>query len=124
MATGAMAHGAGRNTVFALLGGAGLMLKSAYHGPLEYLVHDYGGNVFASLALYFAARPAASRYGRGQWTAAAATLLAVEAFEVTDGFGLMANVYDPLDLLANLAGVAAALAIDTATTGRPRTSAP
>jgi hypothetical protein len=100
-----------RNVVFALLGAAGLVLKSAYHGPLEQLVHSYGGNVFVSLALYFAALSATSRRRLGRWTAAGATLVAVEAFEVTNGFGLMVNVYDPLDLLANLAGVAAALAM-------------
>ena len=103
-----------RNVVFALLGGAGLVLKSSYHGPLEHLVHAYGGNFAVSLGLYFVALSAASRHGLGRWTAAGATLVAVEAFEITNGFGLMTNVYDPLDLVANAVGVALAAAIDVA----------
>jgi hypothetical protein len=40
-------------------------------------------------------------------------LLAVTAFELADGFGLMSNVYDPIDLAANAAGVALAWAVDS-----------
>jgi hypothetical protein len=47
-------------------------------------------------------------------------LLAVEAFELTDGFGVMTNVFDPADLLANLVGIAAAVAVDLAVTRRTR----
>jgi hypothetical protein len=42
-------------------------------------------------------------------------LVAVQAFELLDGFGFMANVYDPIDLLANFAGVGFALLVDRAT---------
>ena len=31
-------------------------------------------------------------------------LLIVELFEITDGFGIMTNVYDPYDYLANAVG--------------------
>lgn len=41
-----------------------------------------------------------------------ATLVAVEAFELSDGFAVMANVVDPVDLVANAAGVALAVAVD------------
>ena len=46
---------------------------------------------------------------------AALALVIVEAFELTNGFGLMTNVYDPFDLLANLAGIIVAYAIDRRT---------
>jgi len=49
--------------------------------------------------------------------AASLTLLAVELFEATDGFGVMANTDDPIDLVANAAGVGLAVIVDIATTG-------
>ena len=104
-----------RNVVFALLGGMGLVFKQAYQGPLAELVHSYGGNFVVSFALYFAAVSATNRLGLGRPAAVAATLLAVEVFEVTDGFGVMSNVYDTVDLAANAAGVAVAVALDLAT---------
>jgi len=39
-------------------------------------------------------------------------LLVVEIFELADGFGIMANVYDPFDYLANALGVALAYSVD------------
>ncbi|MGD2136422.1 MAG: hypothetical protein PVF27_09685, partial [Gemmatimonadales bacterium] len=104
-----------RNVAFAVLGAAALVLKPSYHGPLEQVVFAYGGNVAVSLALYFAALSGAMRHGLGRTAAALGTLLAVEAFEVTNGFGVMANTYDPMDLAANAVGVGLALALDVAT---------
>jgi hypothetical protein len=101
-----------RRVVLVLLGAAGLVLKASYQGPLAEVVHSYAGNVAASFAVYFLAAIAASRRGAGSLAAAAVALAIVEAFEVTDGFGVMSNVYDPVDLLANAAGVGVALAVD------------
>jgi hypothetical protein len=42
-------------------------------------------------------------------------LAVVELFELSNGFGVMANTYDRIDLAANAAGVAVALAVDSAT---------
>jgi hypothetical protein len=39
-------------------------------------------------------------------------LLVVEIFELTDGFRIMANVYDPFDYLASALGVALAYLVD------------
>jgi hypothetical protein len=39
-------------------------------------------------------------------------LAIVEAFELTDGFGVMTNVYNPFDYLANALGVALACGVD------------
>ena len=43
------------------------------------------------------------------------TLVAVEAFELTNGFGLLANVFDAGDLLANAAGIGFAVLVDVLT---------
>ena len=104
-----------RNVALAILGAAVLVLKSAYHGPFEDALNAYAGNVAVSFALYFAALNATSAYGRPRLIAAALTLLVVELFEVTNGFGVMANVDDPADLIANAAGVGLAVIVDLGT---------
>ena len=55
-----------------------------------------------------------SAIGRGSRAAAVFALLAAELFEATDGFGVMSNVYDPGDYVANAAGVLVAVAVDVA----------
>jgi hypothetical protein len=104
-----------RNVVFALLGAAILVLKPAYHGPGEVAVQSYAGNVAVSFALYFAAINATGRFRRPRLVAALAALVVVEAFEIFDGFGIMANVVDPVDLVANTVGIALAVAVDVLT---------
>jgi len=96
----------------ALFGVAGLVLKSSYQGPLEEVVYAHGGNFAISFALYFVAIAAASRSGFGRLTAVAATFVAVEAFEATNGFGVMTNTYDPVDFVANAAGIGVAVLTD------------
>ena len=111
-----------RNVTLAVLGAAILVLKPLYHGPAQAALHAHAGNVSVSFALYFAAIGAASKYRRSRLVAGLATLLAVEAFEATDGFGgAMANTYDPFDFVANAAGVALAVVVDAATSRRPAT---
>jgi hypothetical protein len=104
-----------RNVALALLGALILVLKPAYHGPFEDAVLSYAGNVAVSFSLYFAALTATSKHQHSRLLSAAATLVAVEAFELTDGFGLMANVFDPGDLLANAVGIAFAVLVDLLT---------
>jgi hypothetical protein len=104
-----------RNVVLALLGAAILVLKLEYHGPGEAVVHAYAGNVAVSFALYFAAINATERFRRPRLLAALGVLVAVEAFELSDGFGVMANVVDPVDLWANAVGIALAVAVDVLT---------
>jgi hypothetical protein len=105
--------------VFALLGVAGLILKSRYGGPLSAAVHDHGGNFAASFAVFFVAIIGVSATGLGPRAAAVLAFLAVELFEATDGFGVMSNVYDPGDYVANAAGVLLAVVVDRAVR-RPR----
>ena len=105
-----------RNVAMALLGAAALVLVPAYDGPLADVFGSYGGNVAVSFALYFAALNASARFRRPRLLAASATLLAVELLEATDGFGVMANTFDPIDFVANAVGVGLAVFVDVLTT--------
>jgi hypothetical protein len=111
----------GRNGFFFLLGVAGLLLVFSYRGPCFNLVHSYGGNLTASFAFYFQVRsigvlrspPAVARLTSSPVASGLIALLVAELFEATDGFfGVMTNVYDPLDYGANALGVAVAVAVD------------
>jgi hypothetical protein len=104
-----------RNVLFSLLGAAGLVFKPLYTGPFQELVLSHGGNFSVSFALYFAAINATVSTPYPRTLAAGLILVAVQAFELLDGFGFMANVYDPIDLLANFAGVGFAVLVDRAT---------
>ena len=69
------------------------------------------GNVAISFAVYFLISIAAS----GKLKRLAIGLIAfivVGMFELSDGFKIMANVYDPFDYLADALGVALAYIID------------
>jgi hypothetical protein len=98
-----------------LIGVAGLLIKHWLAGAAGELVHSYLGNFSVSFAVYFVisigARPRLSRL-----TVALIALLVVEIFELTNGFGIMTNVYDPLDLLANALGILLAYCVDLACT--------
>lgn len=113
-----------RNVAFVLLGVAVLVLKPGYHGPLAQAVNNWGGNFSISFAVYFLAAIGVSRYGAGRVAASALALLIVEGFELTNGFGVMSNVYDPVDLVANAVGVGIALALDLTSRGPATTQAP
>jgi glycopeptide antibiotics resistance protein len=107
-----------RNISLVLLGTALLVFKSRYAGPFETFVHSYVGNVSVSFAIYFLALhiPLKTRHKR-LWTVCIA-LATVELFELFNGFGLMSNVYDSWDLIANLVGVAIAFALDVVLSNR------
>jgi hypothetical protein len=117
-----------RHCFFFLLGFAGLLLVFWYSGPFFNLVHSYGGNLTASFAFYFYFRffgtlfhfvvtSAVTRVGSNRAASLVITLLVAELFEATDGFfGIMTNVYDPLDYLVNALGVALAVAVDVVAT--------
>jgi glycopeptide antibiotics resistance protein len=98
-----------------LLGVAGLLIKHWLSGSVGELAHSYFGNLAVSFAVYFLVSFAA-RQRLNRVVIALIALLAVESFELADGFGIMANVYDPLDLLANALGVLLAYCVDMAST--------
>ncbi len=103
-----------RNILMILVATGLFLLKRRYSGPFEVLVHSYGGNILVSFAIYFnflnVSMP--DRYKR--LLAVLLTLLCVESFELLDGFGLMANTYDMIDLLANAIGVGCAYGLEKA----------
>ncbi len=97
-----------------LLGVLALVLKGSYGGPWAELVHSYAGNLSVSFAVYFLGTIAAASARVPRAAIALFALLVVESFEVTDGYGLMTNVYDPMDLVVNAAGVGAGMLVDHA----------
>jgi hypothetical protein len=104
-----------RKVGFVLLGVAALVLKRHYSGPFPEMVQSYGGNVAASFAVYFivALFPFTARPRK--LLIAALAFAVVGVFECTDGFGVMGNVYDPVDLAADAVGVGLALVADAGT---------
>ncbi len=100
-----------RNILLVLVGVAGLLIKEPLSASMGELVYSYLGNVTVSFAVYFIVSIGArSRLGRV--AIAAIALVMVEGFELTNGFGVMTNVYDPFDYLANALGVALACFVD------------
>ena len=95
-----------------LVGVCGLLAARHYAGVGEVLVHSYLGNVSASFAVFFVVALPPGMARRPSWAPAALALLIVQGFELTGGFGLMSNTYDPWDLVANLAGVTLAWVTD------------
>jgi len=104
-----------RNLFFVFLGASLFLLRRHYSGPLEDIVHSYTGNFFVSFALYFVfINPLFQVRLRAKRVLAALLVLAVvESFEALNGFGFMANTYDPVDFIANAFGVGFALGLDT-----------
>jgi hypothetical protein len=102
-----------RTVFFVLVCVAILMLKRHYTGPLAEAVHAYVGNISASFAVYFIVNLSAHKWNRGKLVAAGVALLVVELFEATNGYGVMSNVYDQMDFIANAVGVGLALAVES-----------
>lgn len=102
-----------RDLLMVLAGVAGLLLKRWLARSLGDLAFSYVGNLSASFAVYFLVSLAATPRLR-RVVIAAIALLTVELFELTDGFGVMTNVYDPFDYLANALGVGLACSVDAA----------
>jgi len=109
-----------RNVFFVLLGVAALVLKRLYFGPFVEIIHSYGGNVSASFAVYFVVRILTSGWRYGMLVTVGIALLVVELFEATNGFGVMTNVYDPVDFVANVVGVGLAVGLDALVLSRWR----
>jgi len=108
------------DVLLVLLGIAVLILKKHYSGPLEEIIHSYAGNVSVSFAVFFITKQLPIYPKCKRLMTVCLTLAVVELFELLDGFGVMTNVYDPIDLAANAAGILLALAVDTALSIRPQ----
>ena len=112
-----------RYVVFVLLGVAGLLAKSWLSSYLPEFVFNYTGNIAVSFSVYFIVR--LTTEGRlHQILSATVAMFIVGTFEVTDGFGVMAKVYDPIDLLADVLGIVIAVSVDVITDRGNRTPQP
>jgi uncharacterized membrane protein YjdF len=100
-----------RNVAMVLIGVVALLSKSWFRESLGNLAYAYLGNLSASFAVFFVVAIAAAPKLHRIWIAAIAMAI-VDAFELTNGFGVMTNVYDPFDYLANSLGVALAFCVD------------
>ncbi len=100
-----------RSLVMVLAGVFGLLLKGWLRDSLSSFIYSYLGNVTVSFAVYFLVGFSAAPRRKRAWIAVIA-LLIVEVFELTNGFGVMSNVYDPYDYLANAVGIALAVGVD------------
>jgi hypothetical protein len=98
--------------VFILLGIIILVLKQQYNGPYAETFYNYGANFSVSFAIYFIGLLGFRSFRHPRLYAGVGALLAVELFELLDGFGVMENVYDPWDLLANALGIALGVGLD------------
>jgi len=100
-----------RNIILVLLGVSGLLIKRWLSASLGEVAHSYLGNVSVSFSVYYLVLLAArGRFNKAVYVVVA--LLVVESFELADGYGVMSNVYDQNDLIANAIGVALALVVD------------
>ena len=101
-----------RNVLFILFGVLVLLLKQIYNGPALEIVKSYSGNLSISFAVYFLLCFSSDHWKQNKFITAIISLIIVELFEITNGFGIMTNTYDIIDLFANLIGVVLALAVD------------
>ena len=100
------------NVLFVLLGVLVLLLKHSYNGPALEIVKSYSGNLSISFAVYFLLCFSSDHWKQNKFITAIISLIIVELFEITNGFGIMTNTYDIIDLFANLIGIILALAVD------------
>jgi hypothetical protein len=100
------------NVLFILFGVLVLLLKQNYRGPGLEIVKSYSGNLSISFAVYFLICFSYDYWKQNKLITALISLTIVELFEITNGFGIMTNTYDAIDLFVNLIGVILALVLD------------
>ena len=101
-----------RNVSFILLGVILLVLKQKYNGSNPEIIQSYLGNFSVSFAVYFIVQFNDHLWKTNKVITALIAIVVVNLFELTNGFGVMTNVYDKIDLLVNFAGVLLALVLD------------
>ena len=101
-----------RNVIFILAGVILLVLKQKYSGSYLEFIISYLGNFSVSFAVYFIVQFSDNLWKANKVMTALIAIVIVSLFELTDGFGVMTNVYDIIDLLVNLVGVLLALVLD------------
>lgn len=111
-----------RNILFILLGVTILVLKHNYNGPSSEIIKSYAGNLSISFAIYFLISFISDNWKKNKLITAGIALMIVTSFEVTNGFGIMENVFDAIDLFANLIGITSALILDQILDKKSKTS--
>ena len=101
-----------KNVIFILVGVILLLLKKYYVGPYQEIINSYLGNISISFSVYFLISLNQTIWKSNKIITFIISLTIVELFEITGGFGIMSNVYDSYDLIANLIGLSIALALD------------
>jgi hypothetical protein len=101
-----------RNLAFILFGVLVLIFKRYYSGPLEEHVYAYGSNISVSFAIYFIFLIGLEFLPQTRLLAVSGSLIIVELFELTSGFGFLSNTYDPMDYIANALGISLAIVAD------------
>ena len=101
-----------QNVIFILIGVMLMLLKKNYDGPYQEIINSYLGNLSISFSMYFLISLNHTIWKSKKIITFLVSLAIVELFEITDGFGIMSNVYDSYDLIANLIGISIALAFD------------
>ena len=106
-----------KNVIFILVGVILLLLKKYYVGPYQEIINNYLGNISISFSVYFLISLNQTIWKSNKIITFLVSLAIVELFEITDGFGIMSNVYDSYDLIANLIGISIALVLDISIKG-------
>lgn len=101
-----------RNVSFVLIGVMLLIIKQKYSGPYLEFIRSYLGNISVSFAVYFIVQFSDDYWKANKIVTAFIAIIAVNLFELTNGFGVMTNVYDGYDMLVNFVGVLLALMLD------------
>jgi hypothetical protein len=101
-----------RNISLIILGILLFLLKQHYNGPYIEFVKSYLGNFSISFVVYFIVGFNAKLWKENKIITAVFAFAIVTLFELTNGFGVMTNVYDVFDLLANLLGISLAFTVD------------
>ena len=98
-----------------LIGVLGLLIKHWFSNFISEIVYSYLGNFTVSFAIFFLIN-IATENRPNRFLSVFISLAIVEFFELTNGFGIMTNVYDPFDYLANALGISLAYFVDVIST--------
>lgn len=101
-----------RNILYIAIGTGGLLFSRHYSGPMGDFFHCHGANVSISFALYYLSKSFRLPLNDNKLMNAAYAMVVVSAQEAPQGIGLYPGAYDPLDFLADAAGIGFALGAD------------
>lgn len=100
------------NLFYIIIGVGGLLFSRHYLGPLEEFFHNYGANIAFSFGAYFLIKFLKLPFREYKYITAIYTFGGVSIQEIAQSIELYPGTYDPLDFLANTAGIVIALCVD------------